>query len=295
VPASAGQTIKIGGADVLTYRDMLLTYAEIRKLRRLLLTVPFAVPRLSAFWVHLVTPVPASIALPMIVGFNRSRVDLDRRACTLFPDISPLDYRTAVRFALTRLDAGGVETSWKDALTSTLGSDTVVMLTVHEGMLIEHRRKNVPVSPAAVFQSFTRIGGDYGWHYMNWAWEVRGAMDRLIGGVGLRRGRRDPHQLRVGDALDFWRVEAVEPDHLLRLRAEMIVPGDAWLQFEATPRDGGTHFEQTAFFAPRGLAGYLYWYVLYPIHGLIFSGMLRRLARQAEALPPPEKTVTPSG
>jgi len=142
---------------------------------------------------------------------------------------------------------------------------------------------NIDAPAAAVYDSFTRLGGAQGWLYWNWAWQLRGIADRLVGGVGLRRGRRDADDVRVGDALDFWRVEAVEPHRLLRLRAEMKVPGRAWLQLEAQPGDGGTtQLIQTAFFAPKGLSGLLYWYLLYPIHALIFSGLIRRLAEQAE-------------
>jgi hypothetical protein len=153
-------------------------------------------------------------------------------------------------------------------------------------MIIERRQHFVRANPADVYRAFAGLGGERGWLYANWAWRLRGALDRLIGGVGLRRGRRHPETLRAGDALDFWRVEAVEPDRLLRLRSEMKVPGEAWLQFEARPRsEEETLLLQTAFFAPKGLSGFLYWYVLYPIHGLIFSGMIRNLARWAEREP----------
>jgi len=176
-----------------------------------------------------------------------------------------------------------VETTWNDALATSQGDFKPVVLTSHEGMLLEQRQREVAAQPSDVFRAFTRLGGNRGWAYANWTWRVRGAMDRLIGGVGMRRGRRDPDTLRVGDALDFWRVEAVEPDHLLRLRAEMKVPGDAWLQFEATPsEDSKTRLTQTAYFASKGLGGLLYWYVLYPIHGVIFSGMIRELSEEAE-------------
>jgi hypothetical protein len=152
-------------------------------------------------------------------------------------------------------------------------------------MIIEQRQQVVDAPPSVVFRAYTGLGGPRGWPYFDWAWRVRGVMDRMVGGVGLRRGRRDPDDVRVGDALDFWRVEAVEPDRLLRLRAEMKVPGGAWLQFESIPQaNGQTILQQTALFAPKGLFGLLYWYVLYPLHGLIFSGMVQQLGWQAEAL-----------
>ena len=152
-------------------------------------------------------------------------------------------------------------------------------------MIIEQRQQRVNAPAAAVYRVYTGLGGKRGWPYFGFAWRIRGIIDRMVGGVGLRRGRRDPDEVRVGDALDFWRVEAVEPDRLLRLRAEMKVPGRAWLQFESKPQSNdGTILQQTALFAPKGLFGLLYWYLLYPLHGLIFSGMVQQLAWQAEAL-----------
>jgi hypothetical protein len=150
-------------------------------------------------------------------------------------------------------------------------------------MIIEQRKMPVDAPVDAIFRAFTGIGGARGWLYMNWAWRIRGAIDRLCGGVGLRRGRRDADDIRVGEALDFWRVEAIVPGRLLRLRAEMKVPGKAWLQFEVTVPEGDSHpmLTQTAFFASKGLVGLAYWYLLYPIHGLIFGGMIRRLAARA--------------
>lgn len=175
-----------------------------------------------------------------------------------------------------------MESSWSDALATTQGDVVPVKFHVQDGMMIERRQRLVPATPAAVFRAFTAVGGEHGWPSFNWAWRLRGMIDRLVGGVGLRRGRRDPSDLRAGDALDFWRVEAVEPDHLLRLRAEMLGPGRAWLQFEAKPQgDAQTLFVQTAFFEPRGLLGILYWYALYPIHAVIFRTMIDTLSRRA--------------
>jgi hypothetical protein len=200
----------------------------------------------------------------------------------LFPSIQLLDYGTAVKLALEKQEGREVETSWSDALTSSQGPNTPVKLTVSEGMIIEQRQCAVPVAPEAVFQTFTRLGGTRGWLHMNWAWKLRATVDRLCGGVGMRRGRRHPEQLRVGDALDFWRVEAVEPGRLLRLRAEMRVPGRAWLEFRAIPAaKNQTQLTQAAFFAPKGLLGLVYWYALYPVHVLIFRGLIRQIERHA--------------
>jgi uncharacterized protein YndB with AHSA1/START domain len=263
---------------------MLRGYARARGLKRWLVPVPVLTPRLSSYWVHLVTPVPAAIAQPLIQGLRNDVVVRDDSAQRLFPQIRPLDYDTAVRLAVDNLNDGRVETAWSDAVASSQGDVTPVQLTSREGMILERRQCVVAAPPDAVFRCFAALGGATGWLFFDWAWRIRGAIDRLVGGVGLRRGRRDPREVRVGDAVDFWRVEAVEPGRLLRLRAEMKVPGRAWLEFRAEPRGSGESvLSQTAFFAPRGLSGLLYWYALYPIHALIFSGMIRRIARRASA------------
>jgi uncharacterized protein YndB with AHSA1/START domain len=197
------------------------------------------------------------------------------------------------------MEEGRIETIWSDALASSRGDQGPVLLAHEQGMLIERRRRLVAASPENVFQVFSGIGGERGWPVYTTLWRLRGALDRLIGGVGMRRGRRHPDHIRQGDALDFWRVEAVEPGRLMRLRAEMKLPGEAWLQFEARPvEDGqsaiasdeiaggktGTELIQTAYFASRGLLGQLYWYSLYPVHGLIFGEMVKRIGQQAEEL-----------
>jgi uncharacterized protein YbjT (DUF2867 family) len=283
-PDSTGQIIEVGGGDVLMYKQMLMQYAQERGLRRGLIQVPFLTPRLSAYWIHWMTPVPAAIARRMIEGFRSDAIVRDYNSRRLFPEIKPLTYRQAVRSALAHLEACDVETTWSDALATTQGDAMPAILRTIEGMLVEQRQQIVSATPPVVYQSYSRIGGDRGWLCFNWAWRLRGILDRLVGGVGFRRGRRDPDELRVGDALDFWRVEAVEPGRLLRLRAEMKVPGLAWLQFEAKPlQESKTLLVQTAIFAPKGLAGLLYWYGMYPIHGPIFSGMIRELASEAES------------
>ncbi|MEO7598794.1 MAG: SDR family oxidoreductase, partial [Opitutus sp.] len=273
-PASTGRTLEIGGTDVLTYASMMTGYARARGLKRRLLAVPVLTPLLSSYWVHLVTPIPATIARPLIKGLGNEVIVRDAEATRLFPGIVLMDYDTAVRLALDKMNARDVETSWSDALTSSQGNRTPVTLIDREGLIIERRQRVVAASTDRVYQSFASLGGKQGWLYLDWTWQVRGLVDRLFGGVGMRRGRRDPEVLRAGDPLEFWRVELVDPGKLLRLRAEMLVPGRAWLEFEALPdADGQTRLVQTAFFDPKGLPGFLYWYALYPIHGLIFSGM----------------------
>lgn len=298
---SAGRVLEIGGRDVLTYAGMMSGYARARGLRRRLISVPVLTPRLSSYWVHLITPIPSVIARPLIKGLGNEVIVRDDTARRLFPAIELLDYDTAVRLALGKIESRGVETAWSDALTSSQGEKTPVELLTHEGMIIERRRRAVTAESADVFRSFAGLGGDRGWLYLDWTWQLRGMLDRVCGGVGMRRGRRDPEDLRVGDALDFWRVEAVEPGRLIRLRAEMRVPGRAWLEFRATAQPGGTTLlTQTAFFESKGLSGLLYWYLLYPIHRVIFSGLIRRIAATAETAaakrkqsgpPPPESCV----
>lgn len=282
---SSGKIIEIGGSDVLTYGDMLLDYAQVRGLRRYLISVPVLTPRLSSHWVHWMTPIPAQIARPLIDGLQNEVVVRGDLAAKIFPQIKPLNYKTSVRRALDHLEASQIESSWSDALVSSQGDLPAVELKNTEGMTIERRIRLTRASPKAVFGAFTSLGGERGWLYMNWIWRVRGILDRMVGGVGLRRGRRNPVNLRVGDALDFWRVEAVENPRLLRLRAEMKVPGRAWLQFEVEPQKNyGSRLVQTAYFAPKGLGGFLYWYGLYPVHSLVFSGMITAIAKEAESM-----------
>ena len=284
LPPESGGVVEIGGADVLTYGGMMTGYAAVRGLRRRLLPVPVLTPLLSSYWVHFVTPIPDDIARPLIEGLRSEVVVRDDSALRLFPDIRPVDYETAVRRALRSLDEGRVETAWSDALGSSQGDERPVVLASAAGFALERRDLVVSAPPARVFAVVCGIGGRRGYPFWNWSWRLRGGLDRLVGGVGMRRGRRDPDTLRVGDVLDFWRVEEIVPGRLLRLRAEMRTAGGAWLQFECEPRGAGaTRLVQTAYFAPHGLAGHLYWYGLYPFHKVIFSGTIRGLADAAEA------------
>jgi len=282
-PESAGKTIEIGGAEVMTYGDMMLTYAKVRGLRRLLIPVPVLTPRLSSYWVHWTTPIPARISRPLVDGLQNEVIVRNDIATQLFPHIKLLDYQTSVQLALERLEASQIESTWSDSLASSQRDQPAVALKNTQGMIIERRVCLTDAPPDTIFRAFTSLGGDRGWLYMNWIWQVRGLLDRMAGGVGLRRGRRHPTELRTGEALDFWRVEAVEAPRLLRLRAEMKLPGRAWLQFEARPdKKRGTMLVQTAYFAPKGLSGFLYWYLLYPIHKLVFSGMISAIAKFAK-------------
>jgi len=284
-PESVGKVIDIGGASQITYADMLQGYAEERGLKRFLVPTPIYAPKLSAYWVHMVTPIHWRVVLPLIQGLHSDILVHDNQAKVLFPTIQPLEYGTAVREALGNLSNEIVETSWDNALVISQGDIKPVKLTSSEGMLIEQRTQKVDLPAKDVFSSYAGLGGERGWLYLEWSWRIRGWMDKLIGGVGLRRGRRHPDEIRVGEALDFWRVEAITPDRMIRLRAEMKVPGSAWLEFQSIPQaEGGTFLIQTAYFAPRGISGFLYWYVLYPIHSFIFSGMIRQIAERAYQL-----------
>jgi uncharacterized protein YbjT (DUF2867 family) len=284
-PESVGKMIEIGGPTRLTYADMLLAYAHERGLKRRLIRTPIYAPLLSAYWVHMITPIHWRVVLPLIEGLHANLIVRDETARRLFPHIQPIDFATAVHLALGRIQRDNVETSWADALVTSLGDRKPYDFSVQEGMFIERRRLSLDLEPATVFRAYTGIGGARGWMYMDWAWALRGWMDKAIGGVGLRRGRRHPDDIRAGEALDFWRVEAVEKDRLMRLQAEMKVPGKAWLEFQSDPQEGGgTLFTVTAYFDAHGLPGFLYWYAMWPFHKFIFDGLARRLASRARVL-----------
>ena len=283
-PESRGRTIEIGGPDVIDYKGMIQGYARARGLRRFLLPVPVLTPRLSSYWVHWTTPIPTRISAALVEGLRNDVVVTNDLARTLFPQIAPMGYSEAIEGVIKDLDEGRIETSWSDAASAPDTAEKLVRLESDQGMIIERRRYPVSAPAADVYRTFTGIGARRGWFFANWAWRLRGMADRLLGGAGLRRGRRHPDELRVGDALDFWRVEALVDGHVLRLKSEMKVPGRAWLQYEVREaRDGTSQLEQTAAFIPRGLFGLLYWYGLYPVHGWIFSGLVRAIARRAEA------------
>ncbi|MCY3543330.1 MAG: SDR family oxidoreductase [Chloroflexi bacterium] len=285
VPRCKGHTIEIGGSDMTTYRGLMLGYARARRLRRLMIPVPVLTPRLSSYWVHWMTPIPSSIAVPLVEGLRNDVVVTDNLAHTLFPSVVPQDYASAIDNVVKDMDAGPIDTSWSDAAGSATAPQELVYLESREGLIIEHRRRSVAAPMQNVFRVCTGIGADRGWYFANWAWRLRGMLDRLLGGAGLRRGRRHPDDLRVGDALDFWRVEALETNCVVRLRAEMKLPGKAWLQFDVLEgADGTTQLEQTAVFSPKGVAGMLYWYALYPFHTWIFRGLIRSIARRAERM-----------
>ena len=280
VPLDGSAVAEVGGRDCVSYLDIMREYAAQRGLRRLFIRVPLLTPWLSGRWLGLVTPVYARVGRKLIDGVRNETIVTSPRAAELFPEIHPRGMSAAIAQALVYEDRKFAETRWSDA-SSSLGRSQSWGGTHTGSRLVDTRQATVAQSAAVAFRPIERIGGAAGWYYGNWLWRIRGVLDLFAGGAGMRRGRRDPQTLHQGDALDFWRVEAIEPNHLLRLRAEMKVPGRAWLQFEVSGSGGQSVIRQTAVFEPHGLAGLLYWYALYPVHSLIFGGMLREIARAA--------------
>jgi hypothetical protein len=272
---------EIGGADVVSYEGLMKEYARQRGLRRVLLPVPVLSPALSSLWLALVTPLYARVGRTLIDSLRNTTVVTDERARRAFT-VRPRDSRGAIARALTNEDHEFAETRWSDALSA--GSRPRSWSGVHVGSrFVDSRAIRVTAPPPAAFEPIARLGGTTGWYAADTLWRLRGFLDLLVGGVGLRRGRRDPGHLIVGDALDFWRVEAIEPGRLLRLAAEMRLPGRAWLVFEIEPDGLGSVIRQTALFDPVGLPGLAYWYAFYPLHRLVFNRMLRGIANRVSA------------
>jgi uncharacterized protein YbjT (DUF2867 family) len=275
------EVFEIGGSEVATYDELMREYARLRGLRRVLVPVPVLTPRLSSLWLGLVTPVYARVGRKLVESLPHETVVHDPSALERFP-IRPRGYREAIARALAHEEQTTAETRWSDAF-SAAGRSSWLANPSMAGRLVDARTRDVAAPPAQAFAPIRRIGGETGWYYGDSLWHLRGFLDLLVGGVGLRRGRRDPETPVVGSALDFWRVEAYEPDRLLRLRAEMRLPGRAWLQFEVDGDESGSAIRQTAIFDPSGLAGLAYWYGLLPVHAFVFRGMLAGIAREASS------------
>ena len=280
VPLDASRVFEIGGAEITSYRGLMEEYARQRGLRRLFVPVPFLTPQLSSLWLGLVTPIFARVGRKLIESITMPSVVRDGGAMEVFP-VRPRGYRAAVRQALADEDARLVATRWSDALSSSASRQGEGAGTRFGNRLIDSRSVTVAVTAERAFAPIRRIGGARGWYYANALWRLRGVLDRMLGGVGMKRGRRDPEKLRAGDVVDCWRVVACEAPRVLSLEAEMRLPGRAWLQFEVTPCAEGASIRQTAVFDPMGLGGLLYWYVLYLPHLLIFRGMLAGVAERA--------------
>jgi uncharacterized protein YbjT (DUF2867 family) len=280
VPLAGSEIFEIGGVDRVTYQDLMLEYARQRGLRRIMIPVPVLTPRLSSLWLGLVTPIYARVGRQLIESLPHETILGDKRAEEVF-GVHPMGVRKAVERAIRNEDREFALTRWSDALAS-VGETKGWGGDAFGSRLVDSRVVKIPVPPGAVFRAVSSVGGEAGWYAWTWLWQLRGLLDLAVGGAGMRRGRRDPLHLAAGDALDFWRVEAVEEDSLLRLVAEMRLPGRAWLQFEIEPEGSSScELRQTAIFDPIGLAGLAYWYALFPLHALVFRGLLRGIAAKA--------------
>lgn len=295
VPGEVNRTFDVGGPDVLRYGQMMNVYAQERGLpQRAIASLPVLTPWLAAQWVHLVSPIPKDLAVPIIESLQHDCVAAESDIDSLIParPEGPLHYRDAVRLALKREEEGAVRTSWRDATVAGAPSDPLPSDPHWAGhtVYLDERSLDTPEQAGQVWRRIESIGGTTGWYSFPLAWAARGWIDRLAGGVGLRRGRRSPGRLNTGDALDFWRVESLERGRRLRLRAEMRMPGRAWLELEVDPRPAGSRYRQRAVFFPRGLAGRLYWWSLVPFHGIIFAGMATSIAGAPPTPTEPKET-----
>ena len=279
VNVEESRIFEIGGADRVSYGQLMKEYARQRGLKRVMISVPVLSPRLSSLWLGLVTPVFARIGRELVEGMRNETVVQDESALQAFP-IRPRGVRESLQRALVNEDRDFAETRWSDAFSSG-GSEKKWGGIQFGRRFIDSRVMHLLSPPEVAFRTVERLGGMTGWYFGDWIWSLRGLMDLAVGGVGMRRGRRDPEHVLPGDTIDCWRVEAVEPGRLLRLAAEMRLPGRAWLQFELQPDGSGTLLRQTAIFDPLGLMGRLYWYLSYPLHQLIFERMLRGIATAA--------------
>jgi hypothetical protein len=279
LPSGGARIFEIGGPDKVSYGAIMHEYARQRGLKRLMIPVPVLTPRLSSLWLKLVTPEYSKVGRKLIDGLKNPTVVTSDAALRELP-VRPRGLQTAVREAMLQEDTEFAGKRWADFadiedLPHRYGGRP-------EGTrLVDHRHLVVAVEPARAFAAIERVGGRNGWYAANWLWALRGWLDRLIGGPGMSRGRRDPERLVTGDVLDCWRVEVCEPPRRLRLAAEMKMPGRGWLEFEVVPRDGDVTIHQTAVFDPKGLGGLAYWYAIWPLHELVFKNMLAGIARHA--------------
>jgi uncharacterized protein YbjT (DUF2867 family) len=296
LPPDVCRAFDIGGPEILTYEEMMQRYAAVAGLpRRIVIKTPFLSPSLSSHWVGLVTPVPGSIARPLVESLRNEVVVADRDITQWIADPPDglLGFDEAVRLALTRIRDFDVATHWSSASVAGAPSDPLPTDPDWAGgsLYVDERASVVNATKETLWRVIEGIGGENGWYSWPLAWRIRGIVDRLQGGPGLRRGRRNPHDLQVGDALDWWRVEEIDEVKLLRLRAEMRLPGLAWLELTVDDDEGRTIFRQRAVYHPVGLLGHLYWWSVTPFHGIVFGGMQRNIARTAERL---EATVADS-
>ena len=276
---SGCRVYEIGGADQVSYADIMRIYGSCRNIGVRMIPVPFLSPHISSLWLGLITPLYARIGRKLIQSIVHPTVVCDESALKVF-NIQPMGVDDAIRRAIDNEDKEFAETRWSDSLSSS-GKMFSWFGVSFGSRLVDSRTIKVNMPPKFIFKPIQRIGGNTGWYAWNWLWQLRGFLDLLVGGVGMRRGRAHFEILRVGDTVDFWRVEEHDPNHFLRLAAEMKLPGRAWLEFEVTGDDFSSTIRQTAIFDPVGLLGLIYWYALYPLHQLVFAGMLRGIADKA--------------
>jgi uncharacterized protein YbjT (DUF2867 family) len=274
-PACRGGIYEIGGRDVLSYAETMLSYARLRGLRRGMLLLPWIPVDLMAFLVGRLTPIPPRIARALISGIRGNSNVHVAAADKVFPDIHPKTYQLAILSALEQLSPTRLEPVWRNGASSSR--------IMTQGFFIENREIRLEARPEAVYRVVSGMGGKNAWLYLNRLWQLRGFLDRLAGGSGMR-GRSSEGNLSEDDIMDYYRVEAIEPGRMLRLKAELKAPGQGWMEWRAAPDGAGTLLSQTAFFAPRGLMGFLYWYLLWPVHALVFAGLIRAIARRVREL-----------
>lgn len=278
-PSTFGQSYDIGGPDILTYKQMLLQFAEVRGLKRWILTVPVMTPRLSSYWLYFVTATSYPLAVNLV---NSMKVEVIARPNALqgLLGIRPISYKKAVMLAFQKMDQNNVVSSWKDSLISSYRHPSLAehVNIPTDGCFTDQREKPITGSVEQVLENIWSIGGSRGWYYGNRLWMIRGVMDKMAGGVGLRRGRTNLNTIYSGDTLDFWRVLVADKlNRRLLLYAEMVLPGEAWLEFRIVDKENGPVLQQTATFRPKGLLGRLYWYAVLPFHYFVFEGMARNL------------------
>lgn len=280
-----GKAYDVGGPDILTYKEMLLQFAEVRGLKRRIYTVPVMTPRLSSYWLYFVTSTSYRLAVNLVDSM-KVEVIPEKNNLNEILGINPIPYKKAVALAFQKIEQNNVISSWKDSLASSYADNSLLEhITVPvDGCFSDKRLKKIEGDPGKVLENIWSIGGTKGWYYGNWLWKIRGFLDKAFGGVGLRRGRTNPNTINTGDTLDFWRVLAADKKNKrLLLYAEMKLPGEAWLEFKIIKKDGDNYLQQTATFRPIGLAGRLYWYTVLPFHFFVFEGMAENLTKTTQS------------
>jgi len=280
-PETFNKSYDVGGPDVLSYKEMLLQFAEVRGLRRFIFTVPIMTPRLSSYWLYFVTATSYRLAVNLVESMKVPVIAKNNELEKML-NIKPISYKEAVELAFQRIEQNSVISSWKDSLSSSYDDNSLLkhINVPTNGCFIDRREKEIKTSVEQVLENIWSIGGERGWYYGDWLWHLRGFLDKLAGGVGLRRGRTNKTEIHTGDTLDFWRVLAADKENKrLLLYAEMKLPGEAWLEFKIVEKNGKNFLQQTATFRPKGLLGRLYWYSVLPLHFFVFDGMAENVVR----------------